>query len=79
MKIELVKGEKALSVNGKFDKGIQPFTKTVKIYFSSLTSRGPARPSSTCFCCTWNPEMLCTRVAICLGEPYTTWSATLML
>ena len=30
MKIVLVKGEKTLSVNSKFDKGMQPFTETVK-------------------------------------------------
>lgn len=76
IKIVLLQGAKVLSVNSKFYKGMQPLAETLKM-FLNLTSQAPTYPSSTSFCCTWKPRMLCARVALCLGEPYTSWSTTL--
>lgn len=77
MKIILVKVEKALSVNRKYCKGMQPFTKTVKNLLFEFDKLNTCLSKFHMLLLIPEPwVVICAEVAICLPDSYGPWSAT---
>lgn len=77
MKIILVKVERALSVNRKYCKGMQPFTKTVKNLLFEFDKLNTCLSKFHMLLLIPEPwGVICAEVPICLPDSYGPWSAT---